>query len=133
MLACITASLFGGIIVALPLALILCLILYIIRSNGMGLAILAVIGAGGLAAYFGFFNGFDFHRYLPHRNREYRVFTANDGRTIEARVLAVEGGRVRIERRDGQIFESPIEIYSQSDQSFIREAERVSANLSAGK
>ena len=133
MMACVVAACFGGIIYALPTALIGGLLLFGIRSNGTGLAILAVVGAGGLVAYFSFNKGFDFKQLLARRTSDYRVFTATDGRKIEARVLKVEGGTVRIERRDGQIFESPIGIYSEADQSFIRKASPPPDHLPPGR
>ncbi len=58
--------------------------------------------------------------------QEYRRFTDNQGRTIEARVLDVQGQRVRIERADGKQFTVQISIFSEADQQYIR-------NLAAGK
>jgi len=122
MFVCVVAACFGGVILALPTALIVGLFLFGIRSNWMGITILAVVGAGGLVAYFGIKQGIDIKQLLARRTSEYRVFTAADGRKIEARVLCFDGRTVRIERRDGQIFESPLGIYSEADQSFIRKA-----------
>ena len=57
---------------------------------------------------------------------EYRQFTDNQGRTIEARVLHVQGDRVTIQRSDGRQFTVAISIFSEADQQYIR-------SLAAGK
>jgi len=57
---------------------------------------------------------------------EYRQFTDTQGRTIEARVLRVQGDRVTIQRSDGRQFTVAISIFSEADQQYIR-------SLAAGK
>lgn len=52
--------------------------------------------------------------------RSFRTFRSKDGRTLEGRIIAVEGSRVKIERKDGKTFETSIDIYSEPDQQFIR-------------
>lgn len=51
---------------------------------------------------------------------EYRNFKDQRGRTIQARVLSVNGDEVSIERADGRQFTVPVSIFSQTDQDYIR-------------
>ncbi len=50
----------------------------------------------------------------------YRTFTDSRGRTVQARVLQVDGDQVTIERRDGKQFTVPITTFSTADQKFLR-------------
>jgi len=51
----------------------------------------------------------------------YRTFTDSRGRTVQARVLDVDGDEVTIERRDGKSFTLAISAFSQADQDFLRQ------------
>jgi len=55
---------------------------------------------------------------------EYREFTDSGGRTVQARVLRLDGDRVTIQRRDGRQFTVPISTFSQADQDFLRGSDR---------
>jgi len=57
---------------------------------------------------------------------EYRQFTDTQGRTIEARVLDVQGDRVTIQRSHGERSTVAISVFSEADQQYIR-------SLAAGK
>ena len=50
----------------------------------------------------------------------YRTFTDSRGRTVQARVLQVDGDQVTIQRRDGKRFTVPIATFSPADQEFLR-------------
>ncbi|WP_309395963.1 hypothetical protein [Cerasicoccus maritimus] len=50
---------------------------------------------------------------------EYRIFTANDGRTMEAKIIDIDGDRITIERIDGQVFTTSISIYTEADIDYI--------------
>jgi len=50
----------------------------------------------------------------------YRTFTDSRGRTVQARVLQVDGDQVTIQRRDGKQFTVPIANLSSADQEFLR-------------
>lgn len=54
-------------------------------------------------------------------DQEPRTFTAVDGRTMKAFLLGFDGKKVKIKREDGKEFSNRIGIYSEQDQSFIRE------------
>ena len=51
---------------------------------------------------------------------EYRTFTDSRGRTVQARVVRVEGDQVTIQRRDGKQFTVPMATFSPADQEFLR-------------
>ena len=51
---------------------------------------------------------------------EMRTWTDTQGRTIEARLVRVEGENVTIRRADGQVFTIPVEILSEADREFLR-------------
>ena len=51
---------------------------------------------------------------------EYRTFTDNRGRAIQAHVLRVDGDEVTIQRRDGKQFTVRVSTFSQADQDFLR-------------
>jgi len=50
-----------------------------------------------------------------------RTFTDRDGRKMEARVVSMEGGSVKIERADGTVFTVEAGIFSGADQAFLDE------------
>jgi hypothetical protein len=50
---------------------------------------------------------------------DYRTFTDAEGRTIEARVIAYDGTRVTIERKDGQRFTVTSAIFDEKDQAYL--------------
>ena len=50
-----------------------------------------------------------------------RVFTAADGRTMNATFLGFDGKKVKIQRTDGKVFTNSIGLYSDADQEFFRE------------
>jgi outer membrane protein assembly factor BamB len=50
----------------------------------------------------------------------YRTFTDSRGRTIQARVVRVQGDQVTIQRRDGKQYTVPMETFSSADQVFLR-------------
>jgi len=58
---------------------------------------------------------------LAQQKDEFRVFTDSRGRTVEARVIRVQGDEVTIERRDGKQFTMPIANLSADDQAFLRD------------
>lgn len=51
----------------------------------------------------------------------YRTFTDSRGRTVEARVVRVDGDQVTIQRRDGKQFTVSIATFSSADQEFLRQ------------
>lgn len=55
--------------------------------------------------------------YLP----KMRIFTAADGRTMEAEFLSFDRKKVKIRRSDGIEFSNSIELYSAADWDFIKE------------
>ncbi len=55
---------------------------------------------------------------------EYRTFTDNRGRTVEARVVRVDGDQVTIQRRDGKQFTVSVATFSPADQEFLRRSAR---------
>jgi len=63
---------------------------------------------------------------------EYREFKDARGRTIQARVLQVNGDEVTIQRRDGKEFTVPIASFSQADQDFLRGKSERQAPKAAG-
>lgn len=56
---------------------------------------------------------------VMHSADDFREFTSGDGRTMEARVLAVSGDSVVIERRDGTSFEVSQGIFSEKDRAYL--------------
>lgn len=53
--------------------------------------------------------------------QEWRTWTDQKGRTIEAQIVAVSDGTVSIQKRDGQAYEFPLNLLSGSDQAYVRE------------
>lgn len=53
-------------------------------------------------------------------HQDYRVFTARNGKTVEARVVArIDDERYRLETKDGNAFTLKIDTLSESDQQFL--------------
>jgi hypothetical protein len=50
-----------------------------------------------------------------------RTFTDSQGRKLEAEVVAVQQGQVRIRRADGQEFTLPVTTFSAADQAFLQQ------------
>jgi len=63
----------------------------------------------------------------------YRTFTDSRGRTVQARVLDVDGDKVTIERRDGKSFTLAISAFSQADQDFLRRPVRPEPAAATGR
>ncbi len=57
---------------------------------------------------------------LPLAAREFRDFTDVKGRTINAELLDLQDGKVKI-RTQGQVFEIPLETLSENDQTWLAE------------
>jgi len=56
---------------------------------------------------------------LPLRADDYRTFTNNEGRTINAKVLLVEGRMLTIERDDGLRFQLSLDTLSADDNDYV--------------
>jgi len=63
----------------------------------------------------------------------YRTFTDSRGRTVQARVLDVDGDEVTIERRDGKSFTLAISAFSQADQDFLRQPAQSAPAAATGR
>ncbi len=50
-----------------------------------------------------------------------RNFTDDQGRTIRARIVSTDGRLVQLELEDGTAFETPVTVFSDNDQAFLRE------------
>ncbi|MEM7602924.1 MAG: RCC1 domain-containing protein, partial [Verrucomicrobiota bacterium] len=66
---------------------------------------------------------------------EFRVFTDKRDQTIEARILSLSDdlSTMRLERTDGNIFETPITVLSLDDQQFIRDWMNPSPSFAFGE
>ena len=62
--------------------------------------------------------------------QEWHVFTDMRGRKLRAKVLAAAEGNVTIEREDGKQFSVPVNVFSEEDQAYVRNATAGSNNNS---
>lgn len=65
----------------------------------------------------------------------YRTFTAEDGRTLKARIIQYDsaGGKVQIEREDRKKLTVPATAFSEKDQNYIKAWEAAQAFMSTAK
>jgi len=63
---------------------------------------------------------------------EFREFRDQRGRTVQARVVTVDGDQVTIQRRDGRQFTVAISVLSASDQEFLRDLKEPARVANAG-
>ncbi|MCB1230020.1 MAG: hypothetical protein KDN19_07135 [Verrucomicrobiae bacterium] len=113
-------GLIGGLLFALPAAVILLLWVKIARTEWLGVSGILVAQFGVFAAIYYFTPELITIAETAPQMAESRTLTSDDGRTIEATVIAVDETIATIERADGQVFEIPIDRFSESDRSFIR-------------
>jgi hypothetical protein len=59
--------------------------------------------------------------FLASLQADARTFTDAQGRKLEAEVVAVQQGQVRIRRADGQEFTLPVTTFSAADQAFLQQ------------
>jgi hypothetical protein len=52
---------------------------------------------------------------------EWREFSNREGRTIRACMIGLTNGQLSIKREDGQVFTSPLDLYSDADQSYAKQ------------
>lgn len=57
---------------------------------------------------------------FPALAAQARTFTNRDGKTLEAEVLAVEAGQVKLKRDDGREFSIPVASLSDGDQAYLK-------------
>ena len=119
LLGCILSGIILGVILALPVAIAFCGLIFLVPGDGTAITLSLFFGAVVAVAGWHFADRLITVPEPPEEVLPMREFTSIEGTTITARLLANDGKIARIERSDGEVFELPVERLVPTDQIYL--------------